>query len=69
MDEAATGWFCAWSVNHGGNDIRDFYEIHPMEAAKARYHEVTKTISGLHCVCAGPIAMASEPHWLEADSL
>lgn len=54
----------AWSLNLGGNNIKDFWIV--CETSEDAAAEVTKLldIDNLHCWAVADIKAGSEPHWL-----
>lgn len=58
-------WLCAWTENHGNNDLRDTFSLHDDEEdARRKFTILVFTNDRLHCAAIAPIAAATEPHWV-----
>ena len=55
----------AWTINHSGNDLTDHWSIHPDADSARDAYDAILVADDLHCVCYGPMLLASEPQWLE----
>jgi hypothetical protein len=58
-------WFLAYTLNHGGNDMRDTFTINSDEAEARAAYARALDLDDLQCACIGPIRTATEPHWQE----
>ncbi len=56
-------WLCAWTTNHGGNDLRDFWTVHESEAEAVGHYEKLRDLDNLHCAAVAPIRTGTDPHW------
>lgn len=60
-------WICAWTENHGNNDLRDTFSLHEDEGkARSAYDKLINECEILHCAAIAPVATATEPHWMGA---
>ena len=56
----------AWSINHGDNNIEDFFTLHSTQAdAQEALQQVQEQESDLYCWAITDVLDASEPHWTE----
>ena len=59
-------YLCAYTLNHGGNNLEDIFLIFETRAEAGRFVEQTLLpMDILHCWAVAQITAASEPHWLE----
>jgi len=59
-------YILAWTLNHGQNDIEDFFTLHEnLKLAQDEYDHLCKTEELLHCAAISKIVRATEPHWEE----
>lgn len=57
-------WLCAWTENHGNNDLRDSFTLHETEAEAALAYLKALANDRLHCAAVAQISTATEPHWM-----
>lgn len=58
----------AWSINHGDNNIEDFFTLHSTAAdAQEALQQVQEQENDLYCWAITDVLDASEPHWTEKD--
>lgn len=56
----------SWAINHGNNNIEDFWMIHSTEAeARQQLETLIATEDNLWCWAISRPVEVSEPHWLE----
>ena len=58
----------AWTLNHGENNMEDFYVVHETQAeADEHLRELRLTENNLFLYAIADITVASEPHWMEGE--
>ena len=55
----------SWSINHGNNNIEDFFTIHDDLLAAKKDCENINSEANLHCWSISKIIDGSEPHWID----
>jgi hypothetical protein len=62
-------WIMAYTINHGGNDLRDYFTVYETEQeARDAFAMLVANDDTVHCACVAPIADATEPHWSEGSA-
>ena len=57
-------YLLAWSVNHGMNDIDDFYILcETQREAELEMLRLQETDYSLHCAAISKVIKATEPQW------
>jgi hypothetical protein len=57
-------WLCAWTTNHGDNDLRDFWTVHDSESEAVGNLARVLGLDNLHCAAVAPITTGTEPQWV-----
>ena len=60
-------WLCAWTINHGQNNLTDHWLIHSGRHAVVDWVSEIIDTDDLHCWAVSQIVSASEPHWTTGD--
>lgn len=56
-------WFVAYTIKDGEAGVDHWSPVSDEAAARERFAELVGQ-AGVYCACIGPIADATEPHWL-----
>ena len=59
----------SWSINHGNNNIEDFFTIHDDLPSAKKDCEKLNSETVLHCWSISKIIAASEPHWVDPPAI
>jgi hypothetical protein len=63
-------YILAWSINHGDNDIEDFFILcHTQREAEMELETMQACVDGLHCAAIAKVVEATEPQWMDGSGV
>lgn len=63
-------YILAWSINHGDNDIEDFFILcHTQREAEIELETMQACVDGLHCAAIAKVVEATEPQWMDGSGV